>query len=47
MNGDTAVSYLQVAKTIDGIPFGITSNEDVLKELDLKQDTIVLLKKVR
>jgi protein disulfide-isomerase A1 len=45
-DGDAAASFLQVAKTIDGIPFGITSNKDVLKELDIKQDTIVLLKKV-
>ncbi|CAF3422000.1 unnamed protein product [Rotaria sp. Silwood1] len=45
MDGDTAASFLQVAKTIDGIPFGITSNADVLKELNVKQDTIVLLKK--
>ncbi len=45
-DGDAAASFLQVAKTIDGIPFGITSNKDVLKELDVKQDTIVLLKKV-
>ena len=39
-------AFLQVAKTIDGIPFGITSNKDVLKELEVKKDTIVLLKKV-
>jgi len=45
-DGDAAASFLQVAKTLDGIPFGITSNKDVLKELDVKQDTIVLLKKV-
>jgi protein disulfide-isomerase A1 len=44
-DGDAAASFLQVAKTIDGIPFGITSNKDVLKELEVKQDTIVLLKK--
>jgi len=44
-DGDAAASFLQVAKTLDGIPFGITSNKDVLKELDIKQDTIVLLKK--
>ncbi|CAF0827852.1 unnamed protein product [Rotaria sordida] len=45
MDGDTAASFLQVAKTLDGIPFGITSNADVLKELNVKQDTVVLLKK--
>jgi protein disulfide-isomerase A1 len=44
-DGDAAASYLQVAKTLDGIPFGITSNKDVLKELEVKEDTIVLLKK--
>ncbi|CAF1031322.1 unnamed protein product [Rotaria magnacalcarata] len=44
-DGDTAASFLQVAKTLDGMPFGITSNADVLKELDVKQDTIVLIKK--
>jgi protein disulfide-isomerase A1 len=44
-DGDAAASFLQVAKTLDGIPFGITSSKDVLKELDVKQDTIVLLKK--
>ena len=44
-DGDAAASFLQVAKTIDGIPFGITSNKDVLKELEIKKDTIVLLKK--
>jgi protein disulfide-isomerase A1 len=43
-DGDAAASFLQVAKTLDGIPFGITSNQDVLKELEVKQDTIVLLK---
>ena len=46
-DGDAAAAFLQVAKTLDGIPFGITSNEDVLKELEVKQDAIVLLKKVR
>ncbi|CAF2821435.1 unnamed protein product [Rotaria sp. Silwood2] len=45
MDDDTAASFLQVAKTTDGIPFGITSNADVLKELDVTKDTIVLLKK--
>jgi len=44
-DGDAAAAFLQVAKTIDGIPFGITSNSDVLKELDVKKDTIVLFKK--
>ncbi|CAF1467809.1 unnamed protein product, partial [Adineta ricciae] len=38
-------SFLQVAKTVDGIPFGITSNKDVLKELGVSDDAIVLLKK--
>jgi len=44
-DGDAAAAFLQVAKTLDGIPFGITSNKDVLKELEIKQDGIVLLKK--
>ncbi len=45
-DGDAAASFLQVAKTLDGIPFGITSNKDVLQELEVTQDTIVLFKKV-
>jgi len=45
-NGDAAAAFLQVAKTVEGIPFGITSNKDVLKELNVNEDTIVLLKKV-
>lgn len=45
MDGENAASFLQVAKTVDGMPFGITSNADVLKELEITQDTIVLLKK--
>lgn len=45
-DGDAAAAFLQVAKTLDGVPFGITSNSDVLKELEVKQDAIVLLKKV-
>ena len=44
MDGDAAATFLQVAKTMDGIPFGITSNADVLKELDVKQDAVVLFK---
>jgi hypothetical protein len=31
---------------MDGIPFGITSNKNVLQELNVQVDTIVLLKKV-
>jgi protein disulfide-isomerase A1 len=45
-NGDAAAAFLQVAKTVDGIPFGITSNQDVLKELEVTKDAVVLLKKV-
>lgn len=45
MDGDNAASFLQVAKTVDGIPFGVTSNADVLKELEVTQDTVVLFKK--
>lgn len=44
-DGAAAAAYLQVAKTVDGIPFGITSNKDVLKELGVSSDAIVLLKK--
>lgn len=44
-DGSAAAAYLAVAKTVDGIPFGITTNSDVLKELGVKGDTIVLLKK--
>ncbi|CAF0741685.1 unnamed protein product [Adineta steineri] len=43
--GDAAISFLQVAKTVDGIPFGITTDKDVLKELKVTEDAIVLLKK--
>ncbi|UJR21095.1 hypothetical protein I4U23_024195 [Adineta vaga] len=43
-DGDAAAAFLQVAKTMDGLPFGITSNKDVLKELELKEDAIILLK---
>ena len=46
-DGNAAASFLQVAKTVDGIPFGITSNKDVLKELGVSDDAIVLLKKVK
>jgi hypothetical protein len=31
---------------MDGLPFGITSNSDIFKELGITQDTVVLLKKV-
>ncbi|UJR28405.1 hypothetical protein I4U23_009645 [Adineta vaga] len=44
-DGAAAAAFLQVAKTVDGIPFGITSNKDVLKELEVSSDAIVLLKK--
>jgi protein disulfide-isomerase A1 len=44
-DGDAAAAFLQVAKTLDGVPFGITSNSDVLKELEVKKDTVVLFKK--
>lgn len=45
VDGAAAAAYLAVAKTIDGIPFGITTNSDVLKELGVKGDAIVLFKK--
>ncbi|CAF4917232.1 unnamed protein product, partial [Rotaria sp. Silwood1] len=44
-DGDHAAAYLQVAKTLEGIPFGITSNKKVLKELEVTNDAIILLKK--
>lgn len=44
-DGDAAAAFLQVAKKVDGVPFGITSNSDVLKELEVKGDAIVLFKK--
>lgn len=43
-DGDAAAAFLQVARTVDGIPFGITSNADVLKELNVDTDAVVLLK---
>ncbi len=46
-DGDAAAAFLQVAKSIEGVPFGITSNKDVLKELNVEKDTIVLLKTVQ
>jgi len=44
-DGSAAAAYLAAAKTIDGIPFGITTNGDVLKELGVSGDAIVLFKK--
>lgn len=44
-DGTAAGAYLQVAKTFDGVPFAITSNGDVLKELQVTGDAIVLFKK--
>jgi len=44
-DSDAAIAFIQVAKTMDEIPFAITSNADVLKELEVKKDTVVLLKK--
>ncbi|CAF0764827.1 unnamed protein product, partial [Didymodactylos carnosus] len=44
-DGDSASALLQVAKTLDDIPFAFTSNNDILKHLDIKTDTVVLLKK--
>ena len=41
-----AIVISSVGKTMDGVPFGITSNKDVLKELEVKGDAIVLLKTV-
>ena len=44
-DGDSAAAFLQVAKTVEGISFGITSNSDVLKELGVTNDAVILLKK--
>lgn len=44
LQSDAAVTFLQVAKTVDGILFGITSNNDVFKELQVTKDAVVLLK---
>ncbi|CAF2024559.1 unnamed protein product [Rotaria magnacalcarata] len=44
-DGDAAAAFLQVAKTLEGLPFGITSNDDVRKELEVTDDAIILLKK--
>ncbi|CAF0731494.1 unnamed protein product [Didymodactylos carnosus] len=44
-NSDSAAAFLQVAKSQDDLPFAITSNADILKELDIRADTVVLLKK--
>ncbi|CAF1008000.1 unnamed protein product [Didymodactylos carnosus] len=43
-DSDLAESFLQVAKSRDDLPFAITSNADILKELNVKADTVVLLK---
>jgi len=45
LDSDAALTFLHVAKTVDGIPFGITSNSDVFKELKVTKDAVVLLKK--
>lgn len=44
-DGDAAAAFLQVAKSLDGVQFGITSNGDVIKELEVKGDAVVLFKK--
>jgi hypothetical protein len=31
---------------MDGIPFALASNKDVLKELEVKHDAVILFKKV-
>lgn len=46
-DGAAAAAYLQVAKTFDGVPFAISSNADVIKELGVSGDAVVLFKKVR
>lgn len=44
-DGAAAAAYLQVAKTFDGVPFAISSNADVIKELGVSGDAVVLFKK--
>ena len=42
---DAAKAFIEVAKTTDDVPFGITSNADVFSEYKVEKDAIVLFKK--
>lgn len=44
---DAAKAFLEVAAAIDDIPFGITSDDAVLKQYEASCGNIILFKKVR
>jgi len=44
-NSEAAKTFIEVAKTIDDVPFGITSSEDVFSDNKVDKDSIVLFKK--
>lgn len=45
-SSDLAKAFLEVAASVDDIPFGITSDDAVLKEYEAASDSVVLFKKV-
>lgn len=44
---DLAKAFLDVAATIDDIPFGISSDSSVAEKYEVKDGSVVLFKKVR